>query len=134
MPLGSTRSRRAAGAGPARGTLSFKAGSFATRRWQGTLSGGGDALSYAFSLGRNDTDGILDYNNSHSQTTFTGRVQGLLGPRADAALTVRYDDRRFHFPTDRSGRLADRNAYTHGEAPTLGSRSRRGAERCQASR
>ena len=107
------------GAGPARGTLSFKAGSFATRRWQGTLSGGGDALSYAFSLGRNDTDGILDYNNSHSQTTFTGRVQGLLGPRADAALTVRYDDRRFHFPTDGSGRLTDRNAYTHGDALTL---------------
>ena len=107
------------GSGPARGTISFHAGSFATRRWQGTLSGGTDALSYAFSLGRNDTDGILEFNNSHRQTTFTGRVQRLLGPRADATLSVRYDDRRFHFPTDGSGELTDRNAYTYGDALTL---------------
>ena len=107
------------GSGPARGTVSFNAGSFATRRWQGTLSGGSDALSYAFSLGRKDTDGILEYNNNHTQTTFTGRVQGLLGSRADATLSVRYDDRRFHFPTDGSGALVDRNAYTYGDALTL---------------
>lgn len=107
------------GSGPARGTVSFTAGSFATRRWQGTLSGGTDALSYAFSAGRNDTDGILEYNNEHRRTTFTGRVQGQLGPRADATLSVRYDDRRFNFPTDGSGALADRNAYTYGDALTL---------------
>ena len=107
------------GTGPARGTVSLAAGSFATRRMQATLSGGGDILSYAFSLGRNDTDGILEYNNSHRQATFTGRVQGQLGPRADATLGVRYDDRRFHFPTDGSGALSDRNAYTYGDALTL---------------
>ena len=107
------------GAGPATGSLSFQAGSFATRRWQGTLSGGTDALSYAFSLGRNDTDGILEYNNEHRRTTFTGRVQGRLGPHAEATLSVRYDDRRFNFPTDGSGALADRNAYTYGDALTM---------------
>ncbi|MDE2794742.1 MAG: TonB-dependent receptor [Gemmatimonadota bacterium] len=107
------------GSGPARGTLSFTAGSFATRRWRGTLSGGTDALSYAFSVGRNDTDGILEYNNEHRRTTFTGRVQGQLGPRTDATLSVRYDDRRFNFPTDGSGALVDRNAYTYGDALTL---------------
>lgn len=107
------------GSGPARGTVSFTAGSFATRRWQGTLSGGTDDLSYAFSVGRNDTDGILEYNNEHRRTTFTGRVQGQLGPHADATLSVRYDDRRFNFPTDGSGALVDRNAYTYGDALTL---------------
>ena len=107
------------GAGPATGALSFQAGSFATRRFQGTLSGGTDALSYAFSLGRNDTDGILEYNNEHRRTTFTGRVQGRLGPLADATLSVRYDERRFNFPTDGSGALVDRNAYTYGDGLTL---------------
>ncbi len=107
------------GSGPASGTVSFAAGSFSTRRMRATLSGGGDILSYAFSLGRNDTDGILEYNNSHGQSTFTGRVQGQLGPRADATLAVRYEDRRFHFPTDGSGELTDRNAYTYGDALTL---------------
>ena len=107
------------GSGPASGTVSFAAGSFATRHLQATLTGGSDILSYAFSLGRNDTDGILEYNNSYRQTTFTGRVQGQLGPRGDATLGVRYDDRRFHFPTDGSGKLSDRNAYTYGDALTL---------------
>lgn len=107
------------GAGPATGSLAFQAGSFATRRWQGALSGGTDALSYAFSLGRDETDGILEYNNEHRRTTLTGRVQGRLGPRSDATLSVRYDDRRFNFPTDGSGALVDRNAYTYGDALTL---------------
>ena len=43
----------------------------------------------------------------------------MLGPRADATLSVRYDDRRFHFPTDGSGVPTDRNAYTYGDALTL---------------
>ncbi len=107
------------GAGPVRGTLSLQAGSYATRRWQGTLSGGTEDLSYAFSLGGNHTDGILEYNNHHLRSTFTGRVQGRLGSRSDAALTIRYDDHRYHFPTDGSGALVDRNAYTYGDALTL---------------
>ncbi|MCY4400927.1 MAG: TonB-dependent receptor [Gemmatimonadetes bacterium] len=107
------------GAGPASGTLSVHAGSFGTRRWQGALSGGTDALSYAFSLGRNATDGILEFNNDYRQTTFTGRIQGRLDSRADATLNVRYDDRRFHFPTDGSGALTDHNAYSFGDALSL---------------
>ncbi len=107
------------GAGPVTGTLSLRAGSYATRRWQGTLSGGTEDLSYAFSLGGNHTDGILEYNNHHRRSTFTGRVQGRLGPRSDAALTIRYDDYRYHFPTDGSGALVDRNAHTYGDALTL---------------
>ena len=107
------------GAGPANGSLAFHGGSFGTRQWQGTLSGGTEALSYAFSLGRNDTDGILEFNSDHRQTTFTGRVQGQLDSRADATLSVRYEDRRFHFPTDGSGALTDRNAYTFGDALSL---------------
>ena len=107
------------GAGPASGSLTFQAGSFGTRRVQGKLNGGSDVLSYAFSLGGRGTDGILEYNNSHRQTTFTGRVQGQLGPRADATLSVRYDDRRYHFPTDGSGAPTDRNAYTYGDALIL---------------
>jgi len=64
------------GTGPPSGSLSFHMGSFGTRRLLGALAGGTDALSYAFSLGRGDTDGIHEYNSSHRQTTLTGRVRG----------------------------------------------------------
>ena len=106
--------RRGAGRPAAR--LSIQAGSFGTRQWQGAVSGGSGFLSYAFSLGRNDTDGVLEFNNGHRLTTASGRVHVQPDPRTDAAFSVRYEDRRFHYPTDGSGALVDRNAFTFGDA------------------
>ena len=104
------------GAGRPTADLSFQAGSFGTRRWQGGVSGGTGLLSYAFSLGRNDADGILPFNNVHRLTTATGRVHVQPDLRTDASLSVRYEDHRFHYPTDGSGRLVDRNAFAFGDA------------------
>ncbi|MDE2762741.1 MAG: TonB-dependent receptor [Gemmatimonadota bacterium] len=107
------------GSGPPGSSLSFHAGSFATRRLHGALAGGTDGLSYAFSLGRRDTDGIHEYDNSHRQTTLTGRVRGQ-GPDADATVSVRYEDRRFHSPINEYGHRLDHNTYyTAGELLTL---------------
>ena len=99
---------------------SFRAGSYGTRQWQGAFSGGSAMLSYAFSVGRNDTDGILEFNNGHRSTTATGRVHLQPDPRTDAAVSIRYEDRRFHFPTDGSGALVDRNAFTFGDILSAG--------------
>ena len=108
------------GEGRPRGSLSFQGGSFGTRRWQGDLSGGGGGLSYAFSLGSNNTDGILAFNNEYRQTTASGRVQAQLDAATDAAVALRYHDARFHYPTDGTGRLVDRNAYSFGDALAVG--------------
>jgi len=107
------------GAGPPRGSVSFQTGSFGTARWQGGLSGGGGGLSYAFSLGGSETDGILAFNNEHRQTTATGRVQANLDADTDATFAIRYNDSRFHYPTDGSGNVVDRNAYSFGDALTV---------------
>ena len=107
------------GAGPPRGRVSFQTGSFGTTRWQGDLSGGSGGLSYAFSLGGSATDGILAYNNEHRQTTATGRVQANLDADTDATVAIRYNDSRFHYPTDGSGNVVDRNAYSFGDALTV---------------
>ena len=108
------------GEGRPRGSLSFQGGSFGTRRWRGDLSGGTGGLSYAFSLGGHDTDGILPFNNESSQTTASARVQGQLDAATDATLALRYHDARFHYPTDGSGALVDRNAYSFGDALSVG--------------
>ncbi len=107
------------GAGPPRGSVSFQTGSFGTTRWQGDLSGGGGGLSYAFSLGGSATDGILAFNNEHRQTTATGRVQANLDADTDATFAIRYNDSRFHYPTDGAGNVVDRNAYSFGDALTV---------------
>ena len=107
------------GAGPPRGSVSFQAGSFGTTRWQGDLAGGGGGLSWAFSLGGSTTDGILAFNNEHRQTTATGRVQANLDADTDATFAIRYSDSRFHYPTDGSGNVVDRNAYSFGDALTV---------------
>ncbi len=105
------------GSGPPSSSLAFHAGSFATRLLLGALAGGTDDLSYAFSLGRRNTEGIHEYNNSHRQTTLTGRVRGQ-GPDADATVSVRYEDRRFHSPVNRDGRPVG-HRYTSGDVLTL---------------
>ena len=107
------------GAGPPRGSVSFQTGSFGTTRWQGDLSGGTGGLSYAFSLGGSATDGILAFNNEHRQTTATGRVQANLDANTDATFAIRYNDSRFHYPTDGTGNVVDRNAYSFGDALTV---------------
>ncbi len=108
------------GNGPTRGDVSFQGGSFGTRRWQAGLSGGAQALAYSFSLGDNRTDGILESNNAFGQTTATGRVQAHLDEDTDAAVSVRFEDRRFHYPTDGSGNVADLNANNFGDALSVG--------------
>ncbi len=104
------------GRGAPTADLSFRAGSFGARQWHGGASGGTGLLSYSFSLGRNDTDGILDLNNAHRSTTVSGRVQVQPDARNGVTLALRHEIQRFHFPTDGSGVLVDRNAYTFGDA------------------
>lgn len=104
------------GRGAPSANLSFRAGSFGTTRWRGGASGGAGAVSWSFSMGRSDTDGILDFNNAHRATTAAGRVQIRPDARSDVALSLRHESQRFHFPTDGSGALVDRNAYTFGDA------------------
>ncbi len=108
------------GTGAPAAELSLHAGSFGTQQWRASLAGGDDRrVSYAFSWGRSTTDGILAYNNQHLLTTVTGRVHIRPDPRSDAVLSVRHEDRRFHYPTDGTGALADRNAFAFGDALAL---------------
>lgn len=107
------------GTGAPAGELSISVGSYGTRRWQGGLSGGSDAISYSFAVGSTDSDGILEFNNTLQQTTATARIQGQLDASTDLTVSARYDDRTYHFPTDGTGAVTDRNAYTFGDALSL---------------
>ncbi len=99
--------------------FSAQTGSYGTRLWEGALSGGSDALSYSVGVGGASSDGILEYNNQYRRSIANARVQAHLDPATDATVALRYADNTFHYPTDGSGQLVDRNAHTFGDDLSL---------------
>lgn len=108
------------GRGAPRASAGFRAGTYGTTALDASLTGGGDALSYAFSLSRFDTDGAYAFNNGYDNTALSGRVGMSPDEATDATLSLRYSDARFHYPTDGAGRLVEENAFNFGERYTLG--------------
>jgi len=84
-------------------------------RWSADVSGGSDRFGYSASVGRESTDGILEFNNRFLRSTFTGRAGFVPDDRTRVDLTVGLTDRKFHRPTDGSGQVVDRNAFDFGD-------------------
>jgi vitamin B12 transporter len=105
--------RNGAGASPA--TLTVRGGS--NGRLDGTLSlaGGSDDASYGATLSRYTGDGILDFNNGFQNTVLSGRAALRIAEQTRARLSGRIASRRYHFPTDGSGALVDRNQFTFAD-------------------
>ncbi len=108
-----------AGRGAAQGTLRAEASSYQKAgggvvdgmRWSGDLSGGGDRARYSLSLGRDAADGILAFNNGHERLLLSGSARFLPDDQTRVALTLRLQDREYHYPTDGAGAVSDRNAF-----------------------
>lgn len=107
------------GRGPMRGTVSTRLGSFGRRDWSAEAAAGTGRAAYSFSLLRSQTDGILEFNNRHANTVVSGRASFLPDDRTRADLSFRVGDREFHYPTDGSGNVVDRNAFTYGDETLL---------------
>ena len=113
------------GAGPPRGGAEVRAGSHGRLDWSADLVGGTSRAGYSLSLSRRSTDGILAFNNRSVRTVMSGRVRILPDASTEVGLTVRASDRRYHFPTDGTGAVSDRNAFTFDDAMTLAVSARR---------
>ena len=94
-------------------------GSYTTRSWDATLTGGSRLVQYSLSASIFDTDGAYAFNNDYANRTASGRVR-VRGGGVDVALTARYTDGLFHFPTDGAGRLTDENLYRSSESLAIG--------------
>ncbi len=108
------------GAEGLRGSAMLRAGSYGRMDWGADLQGGGERVGYSLSLVRTRTDGVLAFNNAHENTVFHGAVRVRPDDATTARLTVRLGDRRYHFPTDGSGAVVDRNAFAYGDESTVG--------------
>lgn len=106
-------------AGP-RAEAAFRGGTFGTIQWEGGLSGGGNLADYTFSVSRFSGDGLFEVNNEYRNAVASGRVAVRPDDRTEAAVTLRYGDSEFHFPTDGAGRPVDENQFQVREAFALG--------------
>jgi vitamin B12 transporter len=108
------------GEGPFRVSAGGRGGSYGSVDFDADISGATERTNYTLSFGRFATDGVYDFNNDYDNAVLSGRFQVRPDDATDLALSLRYQDSEFHFPTDGSGNLVDRNAFTLNEATTIG--------------
>jgi len=95
------------------------AGTYGTREASLRVSGRGERGGYSLSVGRYDTDGILAFNNDHLNTVVSGHAELRLDELSRVAVAARYGQREFHFPTDFSGNVVDRDQLAFSDETSL---------------
>lgn len=108
------------GAGGLAGSATAFGGSYGRTDGMLEFRGGSEAASFALSVARYDTDGILAFNNRHLNTVVSGGAEARIGSASTARVTARLEDRVYRFPTDGSGAAVDINQASFSEAATLG--------------
>ena len=109
-----------AGAGRPRASLTTEAGSFGTTSVDATLAGGSRRLAASAGFRRLNTDGTYPFNSHYRDATASARLDAAPDSLTDAALTARYTDRTYRFPTDGSGAATDSNQVTSGDKVAIG--------------
>jgi vitamin B12 transporter len=99
------------GSGSPAADAQVRGGTYGSFDVYAALRGGTGKLSYSAAVARAGTDGIHQFNSDADQLVLSGLVQLDPDERTDARLAVRYSDNEFHFPTDGSGQVVDRNAF-----------------------
>ncbi len=108
------------GQGPFRVSAGANAGTYGSVGFDVDVSGATDRTRYSIGIERFFTGGAYDFNNDFDNAVVSGRFDVRPNDATDLSLTLRYQDSEFHFPTDGSGNLVDRNAFSLDEATTIG--------------
>ena len=113
-----------AGVNSARGSRTIGDGAFDTHSFDASLTGRasvatGTALSYGVSGAYATSSGLYEQNSDYDNTNVSGRIR-LDARRADVAVTTRYAENEYHYPTSGSGAVIDANQFATGSTWSLG--------------
>ncbi|CAN5786046.1 TonB-dependent vitamin B12 receptor [soil metagenome] len=100
-------------------SAALQGGSLGTFRAEAGARGATDRLDYTVSAGRTDSDGFYPVNNRFTALTGSGRLAIPPDDRSDLAVALRFQESRYHFPTDGSGEISDLNQFTFDDAVNL---------------
>ena len=101
------------------GTVGFMGGTFGTTDWTASAATGGAGAGLSIAASRFRTAGTLPFNNETDNTVVDARGHLAREGTGDAALSVRWTDQIYHFPTDGAGNLVDHNQYNRDKGPAL---------------
>jgi vitamin B12 transporter len=108
------------GHGPAHGSLALAGGTYGTSALELALAGGDARAGYAVGVSRFSSNGVYPIDNQYRNAVLSGRLRLRPDAHTDAALSFRYDDAPYHFPTDGSGAVVSNNQQQLARGPSLG--------------
>ncbi len=73
------------------------------QEYKAGISAGDEQYGYFLSFGRSSDEGILDFNNEHKNSTYTGTFNLVPHEKLDISVTTVYQDSKFEFPTGSAG-------------------------------
>lgn len=94
-------------------------GSFDNGSFQAEIVSGRSNAGYSLGVSHFATEGAYAFNNQHRNSALTGHASAAMAG-LDLGGTIRYSRGRFHYPTDGSGTLSDRNQYSEANSFALG--------------
>ncbi len=89
-------------------------GSYGTLTSHGSITFGGERGGVLLGASREKSDGLLAFNNQYYRTVLTVTGHFLPDVLTRASASLRAVDDEFHYPTDGSGAVLDRNAFRSG--------------------
>jgi vitamin B12 transporter len=108
------------GQGPTSLEGGAEAGTFGSVNGHAGIRGGTDQVSYSAEAGRISTDGTYPFNNHYGNTVVSGRITARPDAKSNLALSGRWSDNRYRFPTDFAGALVDSNQFNGERGLVLG--------------
>ena len=108
------------GVGVPRVSTSFRAGSYDTRDANVSVAGSSGTADFSLAVARHTTDGIYAFNSAYANTVVSGALRYSPDDRTALALTLRYGDHAFHYPTTSSGAVVDSNAVRAEDRTVIG--------------
>lgn len=108
------------GHGAAHGGVTAAGGTYGSSAVDATVAGGDERAGYALGVSRFSSDGVYSLNNRYRNEVLSGRVRFRPGERTDAALSLRYGDALYHFPTDYKGDTVSNNQHQLDRGPSVG--------------
>jgi vitamin B12 transporter len=109
----------ATGQGATRVNAGVRGGTYSSMVFDGDMSGGSDKVGYSVGFSRAASDGLYEFNNQYDNLVVSGLASYRPDERTDTRLSVRYNGSQYHYPTDGSGQIVDRNAYQSQDRTTV---------------
>jgi vitamin B12 transporter len=94
-------------------------GTYDSFRWEGAARGASGPVDWSASLSRFTTDGAYAFNNHFRNTVASALLRAAPDPRTQLALSGRWTDGRFQFPTDFTGAVVDQNQFATNKELTI---------------